>query len=66
MLFDLGGLRDRTPPDPDIISKIAGHFKEFYISGHIPEANIDALERSGINGLILDFRTMEARLHGGT
>jgi uncharacterized protein related to proFAR isomerase len=66
MLFDLGGLRDRTPPDPDIVSKFAGHFKEFYVSGHIPGTIIDALENSGVSGLIIDFRTMEARMHDGT
>jgi len=65
MLFDLGGLRDRTPPDASIVSKIASHFEEFYVSGHIP-ANIDALEGSGVSGLIVDFRTMEARVHDGT
>jgi uncharacterized protein related to proFAR isomerase len=65
MLFDLGGLRDRTPPDPGIVSKLAGHFKELYVSGHIPDANVDALENSGVSGLIMDFRTMEARLHDG-
>ena len=66
MLFDLGGLRDRTPPDPNIISKIGGHFEEFYVSGHMPDANVDTLKDSGVSGLIIDFRTMEARLHDGT
>jgi uncharacterized protein related to proFAR isomerase len=66
MLFDLGGLRDRTPPDPSIISKIAGHFEEFYVSGYMPDISVDALKDSGVSGLIIDFRTMEARLHDGT
>jgi uncharacterized protein related to proFAR isomerase len=63
MLFDLGGLRDSTPPDTEVISKLAGHFKEFYVSGHMTDANVDALQDYGVSGLIIDFRAMEARLH---
>lgn len=66
MWFDLGGLRDRTPPDPNIISKMAGHFDEFYVSGHMPEASVDALKDSGVSGIVIDFRTLEAMSHDGT
>ncbi|MDO9536729.1 MAG: HisA/HisF-related TIM barrel protein [Thermoplasmata archaeon] len=60
MLFDLGGLRDGTAPDPGVVSRMADTFKELYVSGFVGKTVIDSLESSGIAGVIVDFRTMEA------
>ena len=58
MLFDLGSLRDRIPPDIDTITRIAPFFDEFYVSGYLTEKEADALANSGVTGLIIDYRTL--------
>ena len=60
MLFDLGGIKNRRGVDVGAIASIIGRFEEFYVSGHVSEEDIGALEAAGVHGIIMDFRTLEA------
>lgn len=58
MLFDLGGLRDKTPPSSDVLAKLAGKFEECYVAGHIKPEIIPELESAGVKGAFIDFRSL--------
>jgi hypothetical protein len=58
MLFDLGGNRDETPPDSDILRKIVKEFDESFVAGHVQQDKIEHYENIGLTGVIVDFRTL--------
>ncbi len=58
VFFDLGGLRDRTPPDLDTVMKLASRFDEVYICGRVAGDDMEKYEAAGVGGLIVDYREL--------
>lgn len=59
LLFDLGGIRDKKPPDLNITRKLTSNFEEAYLIGHVQQGDVGHLEDAGLTGAIIDFRTLE-------
>jgi len=59
MLFDLGGIRDGTPPDLNLVKDIIGRFEESYIAGKFDADGLETMKEQAPTGLIVDFRTLE-------
>ncbi|MFO7618355.1 MAG: HisA/HisF-related TIM barrel protein [Thermoplasmata archaeon] len=58
LFFDLGGIRDGKAPGIPAMPGIAERFQEFYVSGHITDADLEGLEKAGATGVIMDFRNV--------
>lgn len=58
MLFDLGGIRDKSPPASDILAKLVGKFEDCYVAGHVKPDAIPNLENAGVKGAMIDFRSL--------
>jgi len=56
MLLDLGGLRDRRPPDIALVRALASRYGEVYVSGHIDQGTMEELDAAGAAGVIVDYR----------
>lgn len=59
LLFDLGSLRDKKPIDRNVITEMASHFGELYVSGWFEPQDLENLGSIGVSGCIVDFRKLE-------
>jgi uncharacterized protein related to proFAR isomerase len=58
MIFDLGGVRDRTPPPTEVLRAMVQKFEEVYVAGFVKPDHLGSLEGLGLAGAIMDFRSV--------
>jgi uncharacterized protein related to proFAR isomerase len=58
LLFDLGGVRDRSQPPLDILRAMVRKFDEVYVAGFVKHETLGSLGGLGLAGVVMDFRSV--------